>query len=76
MLRAKLFRNGSSQAVRLPKECRFAGDEVYVKRVGDGVLLLPIRGAWDDLRASLDQFTDDFLADREKLEPEEREPLD
>ncbi len=36
---AKLFMNGQSQAVRLPKECRFAGDEVGIKKVGDIVLL-------------------------------------
>jgi len=41
MKRAKLFANGRSQAVRLPKEFRFAGTEVYVERVGDGVLLRP-----------------------------------
>jgi antitoxin VapB len=54
---AKLFRNGRSQAVRLPKEFRFEGDEVRIRRVGNGVLLEPkvmdVR-AWlkaiDDLR--------------------------
>lgn len=44
MLRAKLFRNGSSQAVRLPKECRFEGGEVYVKQMGRAVVLLPVHG--------------------------------
>jgi antitoxin VapB len=38
---AKLFMTGRSQAVRLPKEYRFEGTEVYVKRVGNGVLLIP-----------------------------------
>lgn len=38
---AKLFENGRSQAVRLPKAFRFEGQEVLVKRVGNGVLLLP-----------------------------------
>ena len=42
---AKLFWNGRSQAVRLPKEFRFAGDRVKVTRVGAGVLLQPIAGA-------------------------------
>ena len=37
MRTAKLFRNGQSQAVRLPKEFRFDGDEVWIKRVGNGV---------------------------------------
>ncbi|HXZ14225.1 MAG TPA: type II toxin-antitoxin system VapB family antitoxin [Candidatus Sulfotelmatobacter sp.] len=39
---AKLFRNGRSQAVRLPREFRFAGDEVRIRKVGGGVLLEPI----------------------------------
>ena len=41
MMTAKLFENGRSQAVRLPKECRFSGDEVSVSKVGDAVILLP-----------------------------------
>lgn len=41
MMTAKLFRNGQSQAVRLPKECRFNGDEVIVNKVGDVVMLVP-----------------------------------
>jgi virulence-associated protein VagC len=45
--RAKLFRTGRSQAVRLPKEFRFAGDEVNIRREGDVVILEPIeRNAW------------------------------
>ncbi|PYR96024.1 MAG: hypothetical protein DMG12_27275 [Acidobacteria bacterium] len=39
---AKLFRNGRSQAVRLPREFRFEGDEVRIRRVGEGVLLEPV----------------------------------
>ena len=39
---AKLFRNGRSQAVRLPREFRFEGDEVRIRKVGEGVLLEPI----------------------------------
>lgn len=38
---AKLFRNGQSQAVRLPKEFRFKGSRVRVKRLGDSVVLQP-----------------------------------
>ena len=46
MQTAKLFRNGRSQAVRLPKEFRFEGDEVYVKRVSGGVILLSKSDPW------------------------------
>ena len=41
MMTAKIFENGRSQAVRLPKECRFDADEVAVNRIGDIVLLMP-----------------------------------
>ena len=41
MMTAKVFKNGRSQAIRLPKECRFSSDEVMVNRIGDIVILLP-----------------------------------
>lgn len=41
MLTAKVFENGRSQAVRLPKEYRFHCDEVMVNKIGDAVVLLP-----------------------------------
>ena len=46
MQTAKLFKNGRSQAVRLPKEFRFEGEEVYVKRVPGGVVLLSKSDPW------------------------------
>ena len=70
---AKLFRNGQSQAVRLPKEYRFEGEQVYIKRDGDAVILLPYRPGWDVLFASIEQFSDDFMADREQPGIQERE---
>lgn len=45
---AKLFINGQSQAVRLPKECRFSGDQVGVKKIGEIVLLFPLDAAWEE----------------------------
>ena len=39
---AKLFKNGRSQAVRLPKEFRFAGKEVRIRKYGRGVLIEPV----------------------------------
>lgn len=53
---AKLFNNGRSQAVRLPKTYRFEGDEVLIKRVGKAVVLLPRSHTWDVLFESLEQF--------------------
>lgn len=70
---AKLFRNGQSQAVRLPKAYRFEGDRVYIKREGDAVILLPYRHTWDPLFASLDQFSDDFMDPRDQPAPQTRD---
>src|SRR5437660_2314069 len=64
---AKVFMTGRSQAVRLPKEYRVAGDSVYVKRLGNGILLLPKSGdRWAGLFAALDQFPRDFLLSRDR----------
>lgn len=44
-----LFSNGRSQAVRIPKELRFEGKEVSIRRLGDGVLLVPVKASrWPD----------------------------
>lgn len=76
MKTAKLFKNGDSQAVRLPKEFRFTGDEVLIKRVGSAVVLLPKAKSWDTLLESLDKFPADFMTDREQpTESEQRSPL-
>ena len=70
---AKLFKNGKSQAVRLPKEFRFASDRVYIKRVGDAVVLLPYQTPWKTLLDSLSLFSDDFMAEREQPLVQDRE---
>ena len=75
MRTAKLFRNGQSQAVRLPKEFRFEGDFVYIKKSGKAIILLPAQGIWDSLVQSLDKFSDDFPAERKQPPAEKREPL-
>jgi antitoxin VapB len=62
---AKIFKNGRSQAVRLPKEYRINNDEVYIKKFDDMVLLIPIDSKWKLMESSLDYFTDDFMG-REK----------
>ena len=61
---AKLFQNGQSQAVRLPKEYRFEGDEVAIKKIGNAVILLPLDNPWQVMEEGLKQFSDDFMSDR------------
>ena len=66
MQTAKLFMNGRSQAVRLPKGFRFEGEEVFVKRVGNAVVLLPRQHSWEALYGSLGSFSEDFMEDRDQ----------
>jgi antitoxin VapB len=61
MQRAKLFINGRSQAVRLPKEFQFSGNEVFIQKVGDAVILLPHDKSWEVFLHGLNNFTDDFM---------------
>ena len=64
---AKLFKNGQSQAVRLPKEFRFENqEELFIKRVEDGVILMPKndKSVWDHMFDRLDEFSDDFMQER------------
>ncbi|HXE53384.1 MAG TPA: type II toxin-antitoxin system VapB family antitoxin [Tepidisphaeraceae bacterium] len=73
---AKVFRNGSSQAVRLPREFRFDTDEVCVKRIGSAVLLYPKDAAWDLMARTIGQADEDFMADRDQpAKPERRKRL-
>ena len=61
MTTAKLFRNGNSQAVRLPKEFRLSGNEVKIFKRGKQVILEPIEETWDLFFESLAEFPDDFM---------------
>lgn len=75
MEKAKLFKNGSSQAVRLPKEFRFTGSEVYIRKMGDMVVLIPQKSAWKDWLSNLSECSDDFMIERNQPEAQERDPL-
>ena len=75
ILTAKIFENGRSQAVRLPKECRFSSDEVLVNKIGDIVILLPKSSNWDSFAAAIDMFSDDFMDDKREDSLQEREIL-
>jgi antitoxin VapB len=72
---AKLFKTGRSQAVRLPKEYRFEGDEVYIKRDGNAVVLLPKAKDWSALLASLERFEPGFRIEREQPTQQQERPL-
>ena len=59
--KAKIFNNGHSQAVRLPKEFRFESKEVIIRKVANGVLLMPQdKNMWENWFDNLDKFSEDF----------------
>ena len=66
---ARLFRNGRSQAVRLPRAFRFAGDRVRIRRVGRGVLLEPLLVEADAWFREIDRSGVDSLLPEERAQP-------
>ena len=73
---AKLFRTGSSQAVRLPKAFRMPGEMVKIYRQGNRIVLEPMEPTWDNLFAALEDFPEDFMADgRRQPDAQKREPF-
>ena len=72
---AKVFMNGRSQAVRLPKEYRFDDEEVYINRVGNIIMLVPKDDPWVGLKESTGNMSGDFMIDREQMPDKERAEL-
>ena len=72
----RVFTNGRSQAVRIPKEYRFAVDEVYINKIGDTVMLTPISSLAAAFDRGIAMLSEDFLAEPmpDSL-PSERESL-
>jgi antitoxin VapB len=72
---AKVFQNGRSQAIRIPKEFRVNTDEVYIDKVGDTLILKPKNSnKWDAFFKALESVdTHDFMTDRKQLPIQERE---
>jgi len=63
MQTARLFVNGKSQAVKLPKEYKFRGENVYVQKIGEAVILVPVDKEWEVFMHGLNSFSDDFMSD-------------
>lgn len=77
MEKAKLFWSGRSQAVRLPKNFRFRGEEVQIRRHGSAVILEPVAEDWGWLDSIAGRLDEDFAeAAAEEPEPQERPALD
>ena len=73
MKTAKVFRNGRSQAIRLPKEFRVDTDEVYLKKTQEGFLVIP-RDPWDVFFEGVTELSDAFMSQgRQQPEREQRD---
>ena len=72
---AKVFQNGRSQAIRLPKEYRVDVDEVFIEKIGDSIIIVPKRQSkWDLMRTALENI-EDFDIERNQPAIQERDPF-
>jgi antitoxin VapB len=71
----KLSKNNEHQFVDLPENYQIDGEEAYIKKVGNVILLIPKDNPWQALFSSLELFSDDFMEQREQPSQPEREAL-
>ena len=69
---ARLFVNGRSQAVRLPKDYQFNGENVYIQKVGEAVILFPVDREWEVFLHGLNSFSDDFMSKKRSQGTEQK----
>ena len=72
MQTAKLFENGRSQAVRLPKEYQFKGNDVYIHKIGEAVILFPVDKEWEVFLHGLNSFSEDFMSEERSQGKEQK----
>ncbi len=70
---AKVFATGRSQAVRIPKKFRFEGDEVYIERRGDQIILTPKPRSWEEYFSQARRLSEDFPDRIDDPPPQDRE---
>lgn len=76
MKTTKIYQNGQSQVVMIPKEFKLIGSEVFIKRQGDSVVLTPLGdNPWQQFFDSLQQFSEDFMHDRNQPSQQNRQSL-
>ena len=66
MKTVKVFKNGNSQAVRIPKEYQVHGEELIINKIGNTIILFPRDDPWELFRKSFQEFSDDFFTDGRK----------
>ena len=75
MQTAKVFQNGRSQAIRLPKDFRVEGDEVYLKKTAEGFLVIT-KDPWEIFFEGVNELSDGFMAEGRRQPPlEQRAPV-
>lgn len=72
---AKIFNTNEGQTVRLPAGLMLEGNEVFVKKIGRNILLIPKDDPWEALIGSLEQFSEDFMAERAQQSVQNREDI-
>jgi len=72
---SELFKNGQSQAIRLPKEFRFEGSSVFIHHLGSYVVPVPQHDPWRSMFEATKRFSDDFMAERDQGTQAERDNL-
>ena len=76
MRTAKVFKSGNSQAVRIPKDLFIEESELYIRKIGNTIILKSKDDIWDSFRESIGNFTDDLFENgREQPEQQDREDL-
>ena len=69
MLSSKVFISGNSQAIRLPKEYQVSEKELYIKKVGNTIILFPKNNPWEAFERSLTEFSPDFMCEGRNQPP-------
>ncbi|MDR0668508.1 MAG: antitoxin [Treponema sp.] len=63
MLTTRVFKSGNSQAVRIPKEYKIDGEELYINKIGNTIIIFPKNDPWDLFKKSLTDFSDDYFTE-------------
>lgn len=72
---AKIFDSGNSQAIRLPKKYQIKGKEAFITKIGDAIVILPLKPKWNTMIGSLDKFSKDFMSERNQPDLEKRDEV-
>ncbi len=76
MQTVKVFKSGNSQAVRIPKNYSVSDEELYIQKIGDTIILTPIKDIWKNFENSIENFSDDLFEDgRQQPEMQKRESI-